>query len=129
MSTFSTELRLCQNRKALESFSPRVLRIMFALAPWERSMTYSDTAVAEAQRKEEVLRSFFARIDAILKKFPHAAAAGSPVPGGGPSQCLAMRWEVSIRCAAAEQDLQRPAAEHLLPVLAKLAASFLWAAC
>ena len=79
------------SRKALESFSPRVLRIMFALAPWEKSMTYSDTAVAEAQRKEEVLRSFFARTSALLRKFGHAAAPAAP---GAPCQRLPTRWEV-----------------------------------
>ena len=50
---------------------------MFALAPWERSMTYGDAAVSEALRKEEVLQSFFARAQALLKKFGHSAA-GAP---------------------------------------------------
>lgn len=89
----------CLNRKALESISPRILRIMFALAPWDKSMTYSDTAVAEAQRKEEVLRSFFARTDALLRKFSHAAAPAEP---GHPCQRLPTRWEVRrLACHAA----------------------------
>ena len=44
---------------------------MFAMAPWEKSMAYSDDGEteAEAQRKDEVLKSFFARTAALLKKF------------------------------------------------------------
>ena len=71
-------------RKALEAISPRVLRIMFTLAPWDRAMTYSDTAVSEAQRKEEVFRSFFARIDALLKKFSAGVAPPPPAAAAAP---------------------------------------------
>ena len=48
-----------------------MLRLMFAMAPWEKSMAYSDDGEteAEAQRKDEVLKSFFARTAALLKKF------------------------------------------------------------
>ncbi|CAL5227811.1 g10837 [Coccomyxa viridis] len=57
-------------RKALERTHARVLRLMFAMAPWERPMTYTDGETeAEAQRKDEVLKSFFARAQALLAKF------------------------------------------------------------
>lgn len=48
-----------------------MLRLMFAMAPWEKSMAYSDDGEteAEAQRKDEILKSFFARTAALLKKF------------------------------------------------------------
>ena len=84
-------------RKALEAFSPRVLRLMFALAPWERSMTYGDAAVSEAARKDEVLQSFFARAQALLKKFGHSAA-GAPAGGDGVVSRLPTRWEVRGVC-------------------------------
>ena len=57
---------------------------MFALAPWERPLTYGDAAASEALRKEEVLVSFFARAQALLKKFG----------GGGGAPRLPTRWEV-----------------------------------
>ena len=73
-------------RKALERMDPRVLRLMFAMAPWEKPMTYADSGetMGEAQRKDEVLKSFFARADALLKKFNPVSAPG----------LLAMKWLV-----------------------------------
>ena len=72
-------------RKALERTDARVLRLMFAMAPWERPMTYTDGETeAEAQRKDEVLKSFFARAQALLAKFDPA------------SRRLAMKW--LVRC-------------------------------
>ena len=63
-----------------------MLRLMFAMAPWEKPMTYADSGETsgEAQRKDEVLKSFFARADALLKKFDPVSAPG----------LLAMKWLV-----------------------------------
>ena len=70
-------------RKALERTDARVLRLMFCMAPWERPMTYTEGETeSEAQRKDEVLKSFFARAQALLTKFD-------------PVSCrLAMKWLV-----------------------------------
>ena len=75
-------------RKALERMEPRVLRLMFAMAPWEKPMTYADSGetMGEAQRKDEVLKSFFARAHALLKKFDPVSAPG----------LLAMKWLVGF---------------------------------
>ena len=60
---------------------------MFCMAPWEKPMTYTDSGetVEEAQRKDQVLKSFFARAEALLKKFDPVSAPG----------LLAMKWQVS----------------------------------
>ena len=57
-------------------------------------MTYGDAAVSEALRKDEVLQSFFARAQAVLKKFGHAAQAPAPGGGGAAAGRLPTRWKV-----------------------------------
>ena len=49
-------------------------------------MTYADSGetMGEAQRKDEILKSFFARAEALLKKFNPVSAPGQ----------LAMKWLV-----------------------------------
>ena len=72
-------------RKALERTDARVLRLMFAMKPWQKPMTYIEgESLAEAQRKDEIFKSFFARAQALLTKF-------DPV-----SRRLAMKW--LVRC-------------------------------
>ena len=76
-----------------------MLRLIFAMVPWEKPMTYADSGetVGEAQRKDEVLKSFFARADALLKKFNPVSAPG----------LLAMKWLVG--CPSSNIHLlQRP---------------------
>ncbi|BDA46365.1 Cysteine-tRNA ligase, cytoplasmic [Coccomyxa sp. Obi] len=71
-------------RKALEDFSPRVLRIMFTLAPWDKPMTYKEEkSAAEARQKEKVFVNFFLEVDAVMHKFG---------PGGTEGR-LPTRWE------------------------------------
>lgn len=81
-------------RKALERVDARVLRLMFCMAPWERPMTYTEGETeAEAQRKDEVLKSFFARAQALLTKF-------DPV-----LRRLAMKWLVRRACPSLNSRL------------------------
>ncbi|EIE23980.1 hypothetical protein COCSUDRAFT_1550, partial [Coccomyxa subellipsoidea C-169] len=79
-------------RKALEDFSPRVLRIMFTLAPWDKSMTYKEEKSAlEARQKEKTFVNFFLEVEAVLHKFGREGLEGR----------LPSRWE------AEEKELSR----------------------
>lgn len=57
-------------REALESFTPRQLRLMFLLQPWERRMTYGESAKEEMKARETQLRNFFANIQAASRGKP-----------------------------------------------------------
>ncbi|KAK9906729.1 hypothetical protein WJX75_006969 [Coccomyxa subellipsoidea] len=75
-------------RRALQNFSPRVLRIMFALAPWDKPMTFKEEKSAlEARQKEKIFENFFLEVQAVLHKF------GS----GGSEGRLPTRWEAEER--------------------------------
>ena len=74
-------------RKALERTDARVLRLMFAMKPWQKPMTYIEgESLAEAQRKDEIFKSFFARTQALLAK---------PIPFSGQP---AETWLVRRAC-------------------------------
>jgi hypothetical protein len=75
----------CPDRKALEEFSPGVLRVMFALANWEKPMTYTEDTAREAKGKLDAIKSFFMNLEVVLTKFG---------PGGS-HEGLSERWEVS----------------------------------
>ena len=40
-------------RQALQEHSPRQLRLMFLMQPWDKSMNYSDQTVDDAKAKEK----------------------------------------------------------------------------
>ncbi|KAI3425944.1 hypothetical protein D9Q98_007914 [Chlorella vulgaris] len=77
-------------RQALESFSPRQLRLMFVLQPWEKKMNYGEQAKEEMRSKEALLRNFFANVEVVLRT-QKVAATGQ-------------RWEEEERGLAAELD-------------------------
>ena len=54
-------------RQALEEHSPRQLRLMFLLQPWDRGMNYSDQTVGDAKSKEAQLKVFFGTVKAMLR--------------------------------------------------------------
>ena len=57
-------------RKALERTDARVLRLMFAMAPWQLLMNFTEGETeAEARHMDEVFRSFFTHAQALLAKF------------------------------------------------------------
>ena len=61
-------LNVC--RKALERTDARVLRLMFAMAPWDQTMNYTEgEREAKARHMDEVFRRFFAHAQALLAKF------------------------------------------------------------
>ncbi|GAB4823051.1 hypothetical protein N2152v2_010097 [Parachlorella kessleri] len=63
-------------RQALETFSPRQLRLLFVLQPWEKRMMYGEQAKEEMRSREMQLRNFFANVDVHVRRAkpgaPHA---------------------------------------------------------
>jgi cysteinyl-tRNA synthetase len=57
-------------RQALETFSPRQLRLMFLLQPWEKKMTYGEAAKDEMKAREAQLRNFFGNVEAASRGRP-----------------------------------------------------------
>ena len=56
-------------KESLEVFTPRQLRLMMALNPWDRRMAYGPQLQEEVKTKETQLKNFFANIDVALRKF------------------------------------------------------------
>ena len=56
-------------KESLEVFTPRQLRLMMALNPWDRRMAYGPQLQEEVKSKETQLKNFFANIDVALRKF------------------------------------------------------------
>jgi cysteinyl-tRNA synthetase len=61
--------------EALETFSPRQLRLMFALAPWDRRIAYGARAREEVRAWEASLKNFFANVEVGLRRGAPGAAA------------------------------------------------------
>eukprot|EP00300_Choanocystis_sp_HF-7_P023975 c25368_g1_i1.p1 GENE.c25368_g1_i1~~c25368_g1_i1.p1 ORF type:complete len:912 (-),score=266.71 c25368_g1_i1:40-2775(-) len=55
-------------RQALKQHTPRQLRLMFLLQPWDREMNYSDQTVGDARKKETTFKNYFGTIKAILRQ-------------------------------------------------------------
>ena len=56
-------------KESLEVFTPRQLRLMMALNPWDRRMAYGPQLQEEVKTKEAQLKNFFANVDVALRKF------------------------------------------------------------
>jgi len=54
-------------RQALEFHSPRQLRLMFLLTPWDKPMNYSDQTVENAKSKEKYFKNFFGAVKSVLR--------------------------------------------------------------
>jgi cysteinyl-tRNA synthetase len=54
-------------RQALEVHSPRQLRLMFLMQPWDKSMNYSDQTVDDARAKEKYFKNFFGAVKSVLR--------------------------------------------------------------
>ena len=54
-------------RQALEVHSPRQLRLMFLMQPWDKSMNYSDQTVDDARAKEKYFKNFFGSVKSVLR--------------------------------------------------------------
>lgn len=56
-------------REALDVFSPRQLRLMMALNPWDRRMAYGAQIQEEVKAREAQLKNFFSNIEVAIRKF------------------------------------------------------------
>jgi cysteinyl-tRNA synthetase len=54
-------------RQALVEHSPRQLRLMFLMQPWDKSMNYSDQTVDDAKAKEKYFKNFFGAVKSLLR--------------------------------------------------------------
>ena len=54
-------------RQALKEHSPRQLRLMFLLQPWDKPMNYSDQTVGDAKSKEALFNNFFGEVKTMLR--------------------------------------------------------------
>ena len=68
-----------------QGLTSRQIRLMFALAPWDRPMAYGPQAEQEAKAKEADIRKFFQNIDVRLREL-HLGEVSS-------------RWEVRTPAA------------------------------
>jgi cysteinyl-tRNA synthetase len=63
-------------RQALKEHSPRQLRIMFLMQPWDKPMNYSDQTVDDAKAKEKYFKNFFGAVKSLLRQDFVAEAQG-----------------------------------------------------
>mmetsp|Transcript_12038 Transcript_12038/g.18299 ORF Transcript_12038/g.18299 Transcript_12038/m.18299 type:complete len:780 (-) Transcript_12038:822-3161(-) len=54
-------------RQALQEHTPRQLRFMFLLQPWDKPMNYSDQTVDDAKAKEKYFKNFFGAAKSVLR--------------------------------------------------------------
>jgi cysteinyl-tRNA synthetase len=54
-------------RQALEEHTPRQLRLMFLMQPWDKPMNYSDQTVEDAKSKEKYFKNFFGAVKSVLR--------------------------------------------------------------
>lgn len=73
-------------REALTQFSARQLRLMFLLAPWNKTVSYGETMRAEMRAKEQAIKNFFQNVDVALRE------------GEAKQSQTAAKWGVSPQC-------------------------------
>lgn len=56
------------NREALQDFTASQLRLMFAMQPWNKEMTFGKTMKEEMASKEHSFKHFFNHVEAELRK-------------------------------------------------------------
>ncbi len=54
-------------RQALQEHTPRQLRMMFLMQPWNKPMNYSDQTVDDAKAKEKYFKNFFGSVKSLLR--------------------------------------------------------------
>lgn len=55
-------------REALQQFTPRQLRLMFIMSPWNKTISYGETMRAEMRARESALKNFFQNVDVALRE-------------------------------------------------------------
>lgn len=59
---------LCACREALQQFSPRQLRLMFIMSPWNKTISYGETMRAEMRARESALKNFFQNVEVAIRE-------------------------------------------------------------
>ncbi|GMH38778.1 hypothetical protein BSKO_06662 [Bryopsis sp. KO-2023] len=54
-------------REALATFTPRQIRLMFVLQPWNKPMIYGEQSREEMKAKEALLKNFFQNVDVVVR--------------------------------------------------------------
>ena len=65
-------------RQALKEHSPRQLRLMFLMQPWDKPMNYSDQTVDDAKAKEKYFKNFFGSVKSLLRNKNNESDAPKP---------------------------------------------------
>ena len=60
----------------METFTPRQLRLMMVLTPWDRRMAYGEQVREEMKAREAQLRNFFGNIDVAMRQVGGTTAQG-----------------------------------------------------
>ncbi|GBG86559.1 hypothetical protein CBR_g41622 [Chara braunii] len=99
-------------RQALEDWSPRQLRLLFLLQPWDKPMNYGVSSMAEVQSKEKQLTNFFQNVQVYLRK-TQSMTSSSP----GSSLRLETTWnqperELRRRLLACQQAVEERLADN-----------------
>ncbi|KAF8056247.1 CARS1 [Scenedesmus sp. PABB004] len=90
-------------REALTQFSGRQLRLMFLMAPWNKTVSYGETMRAEMRAREGAIKNFFQNVDVALRGAAAAEAA------------TAAKWEAEeVALSDAVQEAQARVHEALL---------------
>jgi cysteinyl-tRNA synthetase len=55
-------------REALDIFTPRQLRLMMALNPWDRRMAYGPQVQEEVKSRESQLKNFFSNVEVAMRQ-------------------------------------------------------------
>jgi cysteinyl-tRNA synthetase len=69
-------------REALRQFSPRQLRLMFLLSPWNRGMSYGEQSRQEMRARELALKNFFQNVEVALREADAVERAATPAASG-----------------------------------------------
>ncbi len=65
--------------QALAEYTPRQIRLLFLLQPWDKRIDFSDQTVAEAKAKETTLTAYFGEVRGLaLNLSPHPEPSSSP---------------------------------------------------
>mmetsp|Transcript_15209 Transcript_15209/g.45867 ORF Transcript_15209/g.45867 Transcript_15209/m.45867 type:complete len:825 (+) Transcript_15209:225-2699(+) len=62
-------------REALESFTPRQLRLMMCLQPWQNTLIYSNQSLEEVVTREKEFHNFFLNVQTAVRETSEAEAA------------------------------------------------------
>jgi len=68
---------MCACREALQQFSPRQLRLMFIMSPWNKTISYGETMRAEMRARESALKNFFQNVEVAIREGSKAEASTS----------------------------------------------------